>query len=62
MVRENRDITVIGNATEQDAERRTLRVALAYWQARLTQYPDLLATEDGHAEWERTARLMEQHS
>lgn len=41
---------------------RTIRVALAYWQARLARQPGLLATEDGRAEWERTARLVAQFS
>lgn len=43
-------------------DRRTLHVALAYWQERLAQQPALCATPGGHAEWERTTRLLAKFS
>ena len=47
-------------AAEATAEdKRTLKVALAYWQSKLVTMPELLATSDGLAEWERVGQLLE---
>ncbi len=37
----------------------TLRMGLVEWQRSLQRKPELLATPDGLAEWERIGRLLE---
>lgn len=40
-------------------ERRTMRVALAYWQSRLAQAPDLCMSPEGQEERDRIDRLLQ---
>jgi hypothetical protein len=40
------------------ADRRTLQVALGYWQQQLARQPALVATAEGQVEWARIQRLL----
>lgn len=51
---------IMTDATALSVEdRRTLRVALAYWQAMQRWHPALRDTPSGREEWDRTQRLLD---